>query len=279
MEGRKNRVRLDTLLVEKELVDSKSRARAEIMAGNVYVDGFKKDKPGYFVTTTSDIKLKKPLNPYVSRGGLKLQKAIDEFGITLDGKVVLDVGASTGGFTDCALKHGASLVYALDVGFGQLAWELRIHPKVINLERFNVRNLNPDHLDNTPDLALIDASFISLKLILPVIARFPIHQVICLIKPQFEAKKEQVGKKGVVKKAEVHQEVINHIIESAEQLNYQLKGLTYSPLQGPKGNIEYFIQLRYFKEKIYFEGYDQKDRMDLIDTVVYESHNYFKERS
>ena len=275
MEGPKNKIRLDTLLVDKGLVDNRNRARAEIMAGNVFVDGVKKDKPGYFFTTTSDIQLKKPINPYVSRGGLKLQKAIDEFNLALDGKVVLDVGASTGGFTDCSLKHGASLVYALDVGFGQLAWKLRFHPRVVNLERFNVRNLTPEHLDSHPDFALIDASFISLKLILPVIARFPVNQVICLIKPQFEAKKEQVGKKGVVKKQEVHRDVINRIIEFAGQLNYRLRGLTYSPVRGPKGNIEYLMYLHYSKEKEMITENDRKGRVDFIATVVQKSHRYF----
>ncbi len=277
MEKQKKKDRLDTLLLEKNLVESRNRARSEIMAGNVYVNGVKKDKPGFFVSTSSDIQLKKTSNPYVSRGGLKLEKAINAFNLVFKGKVVLDIGASTGGFTDCALKHGAELVYALDVGYGQLAWELRNHPRVVNLERFNARDLKPEHLDIKPDISLVDASFISVKLLLPVIAGFPVEQLLCLIKPQFEAKKEQVGKKGVIKKAPVHEEVLFNILDTAYQHNFFLQGLTYSPIQGPQGNIEYLLYLGYeIKGKETFLQQEYSGLNETVKKVVRQSHEFFQ---
>ncbi len=267
------RLRLDILLVEKQIVESRSRARAEIMAGHVLVDGVQKDKPGLFVSPASEIRLKEKVHPYVSRGGLKLKKAIEEFGIDLQGKVVLDIGASTGGFTDCSLRHGAKLVYALDVGFGQLAWELRNHPRVVSMERFNVRNLRREHLDQGPDTALIDVSFISLRLILPVLSGFPVEEVVCLVKPQFEAKKAQVGKKGVVRRAEVHREVLFQIATFAQCCGYAALQMTYSPLRGPRGNIEYFLHLLHFGVQAHAPR-DEK-LQDRIKTLVEAAHTNF----
>ncbi len=276
MRGHTEKDRLDNLLVRRKLVETRNRARTEIMAGNVLVDGNVKDKPGFLVPVSAEIQLKKPLHPFVSRGGLKLEKALQEFRVELVGKTVLDIGASTGGFTDCALKHGASLVYAVDVGFGQLAWELRNHPRVINLERLNARDLKREHLDRNPDLALIDVSFISLRRILPAVADFPVEEVICLVKPQFEAQKAQVGKKGVVKNAAVHRELLLKITAAAAHLHYRCLGLTYSPVQGPRGNIEFFVHLRYDQMKDRFLG--QEELEPWIRTVVEEAHLFFTKK-
>ncbi len=276
MKGRTEKDRLDNLLVRMKLVDTRNRARAEIMAGNVLVDGIVKDKPGFLFPVSAEIKLKKPLHPFVSRGGLKLEKALREFRVELAGKIVLDIGASTGGFTDCALKHGASLVYALDVGFGQLAWALRNHPRVVNLERFNARNLKKEHLDRKPDLALIDVSFISLRHILPTVASFPVKEVICLVKPQFEAQKAQVGKKGVIKNAAVHREILMKITAAAAQLQYGLQGFTYSPVQGPRGNIEFFAYFKHDHAKDRFLG--QEGLEPWVRAVVEEAHRYFAKK-
>jgi len=204
MKKEKSKKRLDLLLVEKNLIATRSRAKAEIMAGNVLVNGIKRDKPGEAVSSGAKIEILATQNPYVSRGGLKLEKALHEFGLNLENKIVLDIGASTGGFTHCVLKHGAQKVYALDVGYGQLDWKLRHEPRIVNLERFNVRHLKREDLQELPHLATIDVSFISLRLVLPVVASLFIPEIVCLVKPQFEAKPAQVGKKGVVKNAAVH---------------------------------------------------------------------------
>jgi len=241
------------------------------MAGNVYVDGKKQDKAGLFFPPDVMIELHGPGNPYVSRGGMKLRKALKEFAVDLRGKTVLDVGASTGGFTDCALEHGARKVYALDVGYGQLAWELRNDPRVVVMERFNVRFLKEDDLTERPYLAVIDVSFISLKLVLPVIAGAGIAEIICLVKPQFEARPEQVGKKGVIREQSVHREVLEELIIASKNLSYDLKGLTYSPLKGPQGNIEYFLYLqknRANKEMLHVE----ETLPDIISRVVMQAH-------
>lgn len=243
MAGEKEKKRLDLLLVEKKYFSTRSRARAEIMAGNVFINGVKSDKPGSLIPINADIEVHKPANPYVSRGGLKLIKALNEFGVDLRGKIVLDIGASTGGFTQCALENGAEKVYALDVGYGQLAWILRNHPRVVNMERFNVRSLKKEDLSPLPHFALIDVSFISLTKVLPVVSKLTINEVICLIKPQFEALRSQVGKKGVVRDAAVHEEVLEKIAYFSLDLSYNIKGITYSPLKGPKGNIEFFLYL------------------------------------
>lgn len=240
--------RLDLLLVEKGLVNTRSRARGEIMAGNVYVDGKKQDKAGLLFSSEARIELRASCNPYVSRGGMKLEKALQKFNIKLQGKTVLDIGASTGGFTHCCLEHGAKKVYALDVGYGQLDWALRNDERVINMERTNARLIKKESFPEIPDLVTIDVSFISLTLILPAIAAFPVREIICLIKPQFEATPGQIRKKGVVKDPSVHKEVLHKILTFALQLSYGITGLTHSPLKGPKGNIEYLLYLTNFED-------------------------------
>ncbi len=235
--------RLDLLLIEKGLFASRNRARAEIMAGNVFVNGQREDKPGTFVWSMADLEVKNRDNPYVSRGGLKLKKALDHFQIVLRDRVVLDIGASTGGFTQCALKAQAQAVIALDVGYGQLAWELRNDPRVVVMERFNARYLKKEDLPRQPDVATIDVSFISLRIILPVIADLDVREVICLVKPQFEASPAQVGDKGVIKEPRLHEHILRLQLDLARSLSYQVQGLTFSPIKGPKGNIEYFLHL------------------------------------
>lgn len=212
------------------------------MAGNVLVNGIKAVKPGQQVTLDASIEVVARL-PYVSRGGLKLERALREFAIALTGKVVLDIGAATGGFTDCALQHGAARVIAVDVGYGQLAWKLRADPRVVVLERTNIRHLPAAALPELVDFVTIDVSFISLTLVIPRLHEFtkPQAEVIALIKPQFEAGREKVGKRGVVRDAEVHIEVIKKIIATVRAYNWQDKGLTYSPIRGPEGNIEYLL--------------------------------------
>lgn len=273
MTKKKGKMRLDLLLVEKNLISTRSKAKAEIMAGNVYVNGVKRDKPGETVLCRAEVEVRGTLNPYVSRGGLKLEKPLREFNIDLEGRIVLDIGASTGGFTHCALKQGAKKVYALDVGYGQLAWKLRREPRVINMERFNVRHLKKEDLPDTPDLAVIDVSFISLKLVLPVVAALGIPEIICLIKPQFEAKPVQVGKRGVVRDAAVHHAVLKGIAIAAEKLAYRVAGLTYSPLKGPRGNIEFFLYLRQ-KAAMGLRENGAEDLSALIQGVVSQAHSH-----
>lgn len=241
MQGGKDKKRLDILLVDNKLAATRSRAKAEIMAGNVLIDGVKKDKPGEMFSPEVKITLLRTKNPYVSRGGLKLKKAVQEFAFDFSGKIVLDIGASTGGFTHCALEHGAARVYALDVGYGQLAWELRNDPRVVPLERVNIRYFKGAELSPPPNAATIDVSFISLAKVLPVVAALEINEVVCLVKPQFEAAPAQVGKKGVVKDKKVHAAVLHNVVETAVDLHYAIKGLTFSPLKGPQGNIEYLL--------------------------------------
>ncbi|HHY65462.1 MAG TPA: TlyA family RNA methyltransferase, partial [Clostridiaceae bacterium] len=226
--------------------ESREKAKAAIMAGLVYVDGERCDKPGLFCEPDCEIEIKgKPL-PYVSRGGLKLEKAINEFGIVLEGCTCVDVGASTGGFTDVMLKNGAARVYAVDVGYGQLAWELRNDPRVVCMERTNFRYVTPEHIREPIDFGAADVSFISLKLILPPLKALlkPEGRVVCLIKPQFEAGRSKVGKKGVVRDPKVHEEVINEIIDAAAGMGFTVSGLSWSPITGPEGNIEYLLYLR-----------------------------------
>ena len=272
MMKKKDKKRLDLLLVEKNLTATRSRARAEIMAGNVFVNGIKRDKPGESVSSQAEIEVRGTLNPYVSRGGLKLEKPLREFNINLEGKIVLDIGASTGGFTHCALKRGAQKIYALDVGYGQLAWELRKEPRVVNMERFNVRHLKREDLLELPHLATIDVSFISLSLVLPVVAVLKIPEIICLVKPQFEAEPAQVGKKGVVKDAAVHRAILKGVTAAVERLAYQVAGLTFSPLKGPRGNIEYFLHLRQ-KVAAGPGGSGVIDLSALIQDVVSQAHS------
>lgn len=238
--------RLDVLLVEKGLAPSREKAKAIIMAGIVYVDGNKEDKAGTTFPVNAVIEIKGKTLPYVSRGGLKLEKAMQKFPITLSGKVCMDVGSSTGGFTDCMLQNGATKVYAIDVGHGQLAWKLRNDERVVCMEKTNIRYVVPEDIDELAAFSSIDVSFISLtKVLLPVKNLLTEDgQVVCLIKPQFEAGREKVGKKGVVRDKAVHEEVVERIIEFASQNGFFVKNLEYSPIKGPEGNIEYLVYIR-----------------------------------
>ncbi len=240
------RERLDKLLVARGLAASREEARRRILAGEVLVDDRPFAKAGSLIVANAPIRLKgKPL-PYVSRGGVKLQGALDYFPIRVEGKVALDVGASTGGFTDCLLAFGARRVFAVDVGYGQLDWKLRNDPRVAVLEKTNIRHLDAGRLPEPPELATIDASFISLRLILPAVRDLlaPRGEIVALIKPQFEVGKGKVGKGGVVRRSEEHERVIEEIRQAALALGLEILGVTESPLQGPKGNREFFIYLR-----------------------------------
>lgn len=241
----KNKIRLDIAVAERGLAETRSKATALIMAGQVYVNGQKATKPGQAVSETDEIVVRGEKMPYVSRGGLKLEKAVSAFSLDLHGRICLDIGASTGGFTDCMLQNGAEMVYAVDVGYGQLAWKLRTDPRVINMERTNFRYTAPSDYPKTPDFASIDVSFISLKIILPVL-----HSIlsdngacVCLVKPQFEAGREHVGKKGVVRDEQVHTDVLRGIAEFAFASGYSVLGAAFSPIRGPEGNIEYLLHL------------------------------------
>lgn len=238
--------RLDAALVNRGLISGRDKAKALIMAGKVYVNGVKCEKAGEAVSEDAEIEVKAPALPFVSRGGLKLQKAMETFPIDLKDNVCMDIGASTGGFTDCMLISGAKRVYAVDVGYGQLAWKLRTDERVINLERTNARYLDREKVPEDIDFISVDVSFISLKLILPVVYSFlkDTGSACLLIKPQFEAGKDKVGKKGVVRDIAVHNEVIERVIEEAKELGFAVKGLTFSPVKGPEGNIEYLIYLK-----------------------------------
>ena len=237
--------RLDVLLVEQGYADSRTKAQAIIMSGQVYVDGQKADKPGMSFDETLPLEVRGAACPYVSRGGLKLEKALRDFGVDPTGFVCSDSGASTGGFTDCLLQQGASKVFAIDVGYGQLDWKIRSDPRVVVMERTNVRYVTPEQLGEPLDLSVVDVSFISLKIVLPVIKTFlkTTGQVLCLIKPQFEAGKEKVGKKGVVRDPQTHKEVLDGFVELANELDFKILGLTFSPVKGPEGNIEFLGHL------------------------------------
>lgn len=236
-----NKTRLDVLLVERGLQESRQKAQATIMSGLVFVGGQRVDKPGTAVANDAEIEVRGNALRYVSRGGLKLEKAMATFPIHLDGAVCADIGASTGGFTDCMLQNGASKVYAVDVGYGQLAWSIRSDKRVVCLERTNARYLTKEQIPEPLDFASIDVSFISLKLILPALRPLMAEngQVVALVKPQFEAGREKVGKKGVVRDSAVHQEVLEHFLVHADEADFSVKGLTFSPIRGPEGNIEY----------------------------------------
>ena len=237
--------RLDVLLVEKGLAPSREKAKAIIMAGIVYVDGNKEDKAGTTFPENAGIEVKGKTLPYVSRGGLKLEKAMQKFPITLSGKVCMDVGSSTGGFTDCMLQNGATKVYAIDVGHGQLAWKLRNDERVVCMEKTNIRYVVPEDIDELAAFSSIDVSFISLtKVLLPVKNLLTEDgQVVCLIKPQFEAGREKVGKKGVVRDRAVHEEVIRMVMDYASSIDFYPLALDFSPVKGPEGNIEYLLFL------------------------------------
>jgi 23S rRNA (cytidine1920-2'-O)/16S rRNA (cytidine1409-2'-O)-methyltransferase len=245
MMEKQKKQRLDVLLVEKGLAPSREKAKAIIMAGIVYVDGNKEDKAGTTFPENAVIEVKGKTLPYVSRGGLKLEKAMQKFPITLSGKVCMDVGSSTGGFTDCMLQNGATKVYAIDVGHGQLAWKLRNDERVVCMEKTNIRYVVPEDIDELAAFSSIDVSFISLtKVLLPVKNLLTEDgQVVCLIKPQFEAGREKVGKKGVVRDRAVHEEVIRMVIDYASSIDFYPLALDFSPVKGPEGNIEYLLFL------------------------------------
>ena len=249
--------RLDKLLVQRGFTVSRERARALILAGKVIVDDHRIDKAGVQVSVDADLRLKGEDIPYVSRGGLKLEKALTEFAIEVQGKIAIDVGASTGGFSDCLLQYGIKKVYAVDVGYGQLAWKLREDPHIVNMERCNIRHLQVDQLDDMPEVAVIDASFISLAKVLPNTLKLLAQDaiVIALIKPQFEVGKGQVGKGGVVKDRYQHIEVVAQICELARNLNCTVLGTTESPILGPKGNREFLIYLQ--------KNNNDKDNLDI----------------
>lgn len=266
-----NKTRLDILLTERGLEQSRQRAQADIMSGIVYVKGQKVDKPGTAVPNDAEIEIRGNSIPYVSRGGLKLEKAMSSFPISLKGSVCGDIGASTGGFTDCMLQNGAARVYAVDVGYGQLAWKLRSDPRVVCLERTNARYLTHEQIPDELDFASVDVSFISLKLILPAvygILKSGGHAA-CLVKPQFEAGKEKVGKKGVVRDPAVHREVLEHFLIHARNAGFTVQDMTYSPIRGPEGNIEYL-------------GYLEKgllpERTFDLEALVAASHAELEER-
>lgn len=240
------KIRLDQLVFDLGLAESRERAKTTVMAGLVYVNGQKADKPGTQVSPDAKIEVRGDALPYVSRGGFKLEKALKVFPVNPTGMTCLDCGASTGGFTDVLLKNGAEKVYAVDVGYGQLAWSLRNDPRVISMERTNVRYLTAEQIPEPVDLAVMDLSFISVRLILPAV--HPLlkddAQVVCLIKPQFEAGREEVGKKGVVRDPKVHLEVLERFLEFVPTVGYTAMGLDFSPIKGPEGNIEYLGYLK-----------------------------------
>ncbi len=242
--------RLDVLLVKRNLAESREKAKAVIMAGIVYVEGQKEDKAGTFFEDTVSIEVRGNTLKYVSRGGLKLEKAMIHFGLELSGKVCMDVGSSTGGFTDCMLQNGASKVYSVDVGHGQLAWKLRNDQRVICMEKTNIRYVTSEDIPDRIDFSSIDVSFISLTKVLgPVKALLKEEgQIVCLIKPQFEAGREKVGKKGVVREKDVHLEVIQMVMDFAVSIGFEVKKLEFSPIRGPEGNIEYLLFLQNHRE-------------------------------
>ncbi len=240
-----SKTRLDVLLVERGLCQSRERAKATIMSGAVFVDGQRFDKPGMAVSSDCRIEVRGESMKYVSRGGYKLEKALREFGVSPEGKICLDCGASTGGFTDCLLQGGAEKVYAIDVGYGQLAWSIRTHERVVALERTNIRYVTREEVPDEIGLAVIDVSFISLKLVLPVLRELLAGdgEVLCLVKPQFEAGREHVGKKGVVRELSTHIQLLEDFLKNAHDSGFAVRDLTFSPIKGPEGNIEYLGHL------------------------------------
>lgn len=266
--------RLDVLLVKKGLAPSREKAKAVIMAGSVYVDGQKEDKAGsVFDEESAQIEVRGHALPYVSRGGLKLEKALKVFPITLTGKICMDIGASTGGFTDCMLQNGAAKVYSVDVGYGQLDWKLRQDDRVVCMEKTNFRYMTPEDIPDVLDFASVDVSFISLdKILTPAYALLKEQgEMVALIKPQFEAGREKVGKKGVVRDPKVHEEVISRIVRHADEVSFEVLDLSYSPIRGPEGNIEYLIHLKKNPERTVYpdilEVFEKK-----IKEIVEEAH-------
>ena len=238
--------RLDVLLVKRNLVGSREKAKAVIMSGNVFVDGQREDKAGTTFSDEVQIEIKGHTLPYVSRGGLKLEKALANFDVTVDGKVCTDVGSSTGGFTDCMLQNGAVKVFAIDVGRGQLDWKLRQDPRVVCMEKTNIRYVTPEDIGEPIAFSSIDVSFISLTKVLEPIRNYltPDGEIVALIKPQFEAGREKVGKKGVVREKSTHREVIEKVAQYAQSIGFEIKNIDFSPIRGPEGNIEYLIHLK-----------------------------------
>lgn len=262
--------RLDVLLVKRGFYQSRERAKASIMAGIVYVDGQISDKAGNMIDAEAEITVKEDVCPYVSRGGLKLEKSMKIWHLNMEDAVCMDIGASTGGFTDCMLQNGACKVYAVDVGYGQLDYKLRNDPRVVNMEKCNIRYLNADEIHDKIDFISIDVSFISLRLVLPVAAKLLDDEegkLVCLVKPQFEAGRDQVGKKGIVRDKKVHKQVIENVIKYAEDNGLHTAGLTFSPVTGAKGNIEYLL----FLVKKPSEDSQIVDE-DFIDKTVNTSH-------
>ena len=265
-----NKTRLDVLLTERGLLDSRQKAQATIMSGIVFVNGQRVDKVGTAVSNDALIEIRGATLPYVSRGGLKLEKAMQTFPLTLTGKICADIGASTGGFTDCMLQNGAKKVYAVDVGYGQLDWMLRNDGRVVCMERTNARYLTHEEIPEELDFASVDVSFISLKLIFPALYGLLREggEIACLIKPQFEAGREKVGKKGVVRDPAVHLEVLEHFLIHAKENHFTVLGITYSPIRGPEGNIEYLGFLRKSEEP---------DAAVDLQAIVEASHTALKE--
>lgn len=264
------KIRLDVAVFERGLAESRAKAGAFIMAGQVYVNGQKAAKAGVSVKETDKIEVRGEKMPFVSRGGYKLDKAVKTFGLHLQDCICMDIGASTGGFSDCMLQNGAKKVYAVDVGYGQLAWKLRTDERVVNMERTNFRYLTPADIDELLDFASVDVSFISLKIILPVLFALLREggEAVCLIKPQFEAGKENVGKKGVVRDPQVHKDVVEAITQFAFEAGFSVLHLSFSPIKGPEGNIEYLMHLK--KETP--NTFTPTD----ISALIAESHNTLK---
>jgi 23S rRNA (cytidine1920-2'-O)/16S rRNA (cytidine1409-2'-O)-methyltransferase len=266
--------RLDVLLVKHNLAESREKAKALIMSGIVYVNGQKEDKAGTTFEETAPIEVRGSTLKYVSRGGLKLEKAMDRFGVRLDGRICMDVGASTGGFTDCMLQNGAVKVYSVDVGHGQLAWKLRNDERVVCMEKTNIRYVTPEDIADPIGFASIDVSFISLTKVLgPVKALLEDNgQIVCLIKPQFEAGREKVGKKGVVREPAVHLEVIDMVIDYALSIGFEALNLEFSPIKGPEGNIEYLLYLQKHPEDQEAEYAVRREAAADPKAVVAEAH-------
>ncbi|WP_050180804.1 TlyA family RNA methyltransferase [Domibacillus robiginosus] len=269
--------RIDVLLVEKGLFETREKAKRAVMAGIVYSNEERIDKPGEKISVDAPLEIKGKTMPYVSRGGLKLEKALQVFDLTVEGKTLIDIGASTGGFTDCALQNGAKMSYALDVGYNQLAWKLRQDERVVVMERTNFRYVTPAELERgMPDFAVIDVSFISLSLILPVLKTLlvPGADVMALVKPQFEAGREEVGKKGIVRDRKVHQAVIERTVQLASTLGYDVINLSHSPITGGDGNIEFLLHIRW-------TGKDGEGEIKLPITperAVEAAHEEFKQK-
>ncbi len=254
--------RLDIILVSKGLAESREKAKALIMAGLVFVNGERQDKAGTNISVDSDISVHGQENEFVSRGGKKLKKAVEIFSLNFDGMVCADIGASTGGFSDCMLQNGAKKVYAVDVGYGQLAWKLRTDSRVVNMERTNIRYVTAEQIPEKLDFFSVDVSFISLKLVLPVLNTLAgdFADGVCLIKPQFEAGREKVGKHGVVREPETHIEVIRAVFGYIENSGFAVKGLTFSPIKGPEGNIEYLVLISKNKDTEYIDNVEETVR-------------------